>query len=693
MIPFSAQTDLQSDSQGNLGFWTLLSCIITFFPSMINGESAMLAEHGYHHYTNEWVVRIPQDSLASEISNKKGFTYVNRIEGFDDMHLFVKESQPKMQKVPSHHLSAHLESHEAVLWAEQQVAKVRQRRGLLNRREGILARRETDRSRYEGVFNDEYWKLQWYEQDYRAKNTKFPTLDMGLVPVYTELNITGRGVRVCVIDDGLEYTHDDLKDNFDPEISYNLNNSTFDVLPRYEDPINAHGTRCAGEIAMKANNSKCGVGIAFNAKVGGIKLLDGPTTDLMEAKAIQYALDKVDIFTGSWGPLDNGLVVDGPGKLASLALENGILKGRKGRGALYFFAGGNGKVSDDNCACDGYASSIYTITVASATELGKPTYYSERCSAVMVTTYSGGSTGQIKIVTTDLHNDCTVSHTGTSAAAPLGAGIAALLLEANPLLTWRDVQHLLVHTVEVAPIANDVEWRQNAAGFWYSINFGFGLMNAYQLIKQAMQWTTVPPKTICTVPFYLIHSMRQFSPSADFITSVKTDACGIRFVEHVQLRSTINHTRRGAIEVYLQSPSGTISKLLEARERDQSNHGFRNWPFLTLEFWGENPSGLWRGMVRDVSSREHHDGEVESMTLVIHGTVDEPEHYKNGPRKYDPFDVPEDYDEPDAYEALKAEQEHDAQQKHQFTDKLKIPTLEDGIKLLNNGFNFAKNLI
>lgn len=46
----------------------------------------------------------------------------------------------------------------------------------------------------------------------------------------------------------------------------------------------------------------------------------------MEAKAIQYALDKVDIFTGSWGPLDNGLVVDGPGKLASLALENGILK-------------------------------------------------------------------------------------------------------------------------------------------------------------------------------------------------------------------------------------------------------------------------------------------------------------------------------------------------------------------------------
>lgn len=40
-------------------------------------------------------------------------------------------------------------------------------------------------------------------------------------------------------------------------------------MPRYEDPTNNHGTRCAGEIAMAANNTKCGVGIAYNAKVGG----------------------------------------------------------------------------------------------------------------------------------------------------------------------------------------------------------------------------------------------------------------------------------------------------------------------------------------------------------------------------------------------------------------------------------------
>jgi len=55
----------------------------------------------------------------------------------------------------------------------------------------------------------------------------------------------------------------------DEEISINLNWNKKDPMPRYEDPTNSHGTRCAGEIAMAANNTKCGVGVAYNAKVGG----------------------------------------------------------------------------------------------------------------------------------------------------------------------------------------------------------------------------------------------------------------------------------------------------------------------------------------------------------------------------------------------------------------------------------------
>ena len=70
-----------------------------------------------------------------------------------------------------------------------------------------------------------------------------------------------------MIDDGLEHTHEDLKANYDPEASADLNDDDRDPLPRY-DFINSnkHGTRCAGTVAAAANNSECSVGIAYDAK-------------------------------------------------------------------------------------------------------------------------------------------------------------------------------------------------------------------------------------------------------------------------------------------------------------------------------------------------------------------------------------------------------------------------------------------
>lgn len=62
------------------------------------------------------------------------------------------------------------------------------------------------------------------QQDYRKNNDDTPLLDMNLVPVYEQLRITGSGVRVAIIDDGLEYTHDDLKDNYVRMITWTLFN-------------------------------------------------------------------------------------------------------------------------------------------------------------------------------------------------------------------------------------------------------------------------------------------------------------------------------------------------------------------------------------------------------------------------------------------------------------------------------------
>ena len=112
-------------------------------------------------------------------------------------------------------------------------------------------------------------------------------------------------------------------------------------------------------------------------------------------------------------------------------------------------------------------------------------WYSEACSSTMATTYSSGSSGERKVITTDLHNGCT----GTSASAPMAAGVLALVLEANPALTWRDVQHLTVRNAHVANL-RDTDWRVNALGRYYSHSFGYGMMDAIGMVRDAQQWTT-----------------------------------------------------------------------------------------------------------------------------------------------------------------------------------------------------------
>lgn len=75
---------------------------------------------------------------------------------------------------------------------------------------------------------------------------------------------------------------------------------------------------------MEANNLKCGVGIAFEASIGGIKLLDGVVNDRVEGEALGYKQNLIDIYTASWGPADNGKNLEAPGRLASEALQRGI---------------------------------------------------------------------------------------------------------------------------------------------------------------------------------------------------------------------------------------------------------------------------------------------------------------------------------------------------------------------------------
>lgn len=181
------------------------------------------------------------------------------------------------------------------------------------------------------------------------------------MPVW-ESGITGTGSVTTVVDDGIETDNPDLSENYDPDASYDLNDNDPNAYPREEDPINKHGTRCCGEVAA-AKNTFCGVGVAYTGKVGGIRMLDGPVTDSIEANSLSFHSQHVQIYSNSWGPNDDGMTLEGPGPLASKALLDGATKGRDSKGSIFVYASGNGGRSGDNCNCDGYANSIFTIAI------------------------------------------------------------------------------------------------------------------------------------------------------------------------------------------------------------------------------------------------------------------------------------------------------------------------------------------
>jgi kexin len=151
-----------------------------------------------------------------------------------------------------------------------------------------------------------------------------------------------------------------------------------------------HGTRCAGEIAA-VKNDVCGVGVAYNAKVAGIRILSKQISDADEAIALNYAYQENQIYSCSWGPPDDGKAMEAPGILIKKAILKGVQQGRGGKGSIFVFASGNGAASGDNCNYDGYTNSIYSITVGAIDRKGSHPYYSEHCSAQLVVTYSSGS--------------------------------------------------------------------------------------------------------------------------------------------------------------------------------------------------------------------------------------------------------------------------------------------------------------
>lgn len=569
-----------------------------------------------------WAVSldVPEEELeqrAEELARTAGLVNMGRIGELKGHYLFAY--QPHGPTAPGHEairrsVDTLFAQHDSVRWHSEQKLLKRSKRSL--------------------HFNDPKYPQQWH-----LNNRKSPGKDINVTGVW-ERNVTGRGVTVVVVDDGVEHTIKDIQPNYSPEGSYDLNSNDPDPMPHPdEENGNHHGTRCAGEIAAVPNNSFCTVGVAYGSRIAGIRVLDGPLTDSMEAIAFNKHYQINDIYSCSWGPDDDGKTVDGPHQLGKAALQHGVIAGRRGFGSIFVVASGNGGQHSDNCNYDGYANSIYTVTIGAVDEMGSMPFYAEECASMLAVTFSGGDKMMRSIVTTDWDlqkgTGCTEGHTGTSAAAPLAAGMIALMLQVRPCLTWRDVQHIIVFTATKYEDRH-AKWDTNQAGFSHSHQHGFGLLNAWRLVNAAKIWESVPYLASYVSPALKegrsIPLLPQELEATWNVSSADLQLSGMRTLEHVAVTVTITHPRRGNLEIRLFCPSGMMSLIGTTRSMDSDPNGFADWTFSTVRCWGEEAQGTYRLVIRDTGDESLRPGTLKQWQLTLYGSSWSPAEMKERQR-------------------------------------------------------------
>jgi subtilisin-like proprotein convertase family protein len=477
-----------------------------------------------------------------------------------------------------------------------------------------------------------------FSKEWNLRNTgQFGGLsgaDADVTPVWDQYQ--GAGVVVAVVDDGLQYTHPDLAPNYDAADSYDFDDNDADPAPNTARDL--HGTAVAGIVGARGNNGIGVSGAAPQVSIAGIRLTDPDnTTDQQEASALSYHPNAISIYSNSWGPEDDGMTLQGPGPLTLAALTDGVSNGRNGKGSIYVWASGNGLQNKDNVNYDGYANSRYVIAATALDDSGKQAYYAEPGAPILVSAYSGGvSPG---ITTTDLAgnsgynkgaasgdytNDYYNNFGGTSASAPLVSGVVALMLQANPNLTWRDVKHILVDTARKNDVT-DTGWTKNGAQHWVNHKYGFGAIDAAAAVNAALTWTNVAPETSTTSGTINVNRTIPDNNTTGLTSSVNINS--LIKVETVEVVFDATHPDRGDLHVVLTSPDGTKSTLAEVHGDAHANYS--QWTFTTNRDWDEIAKGQWTLQVTDEAGFDV--GTWNSWKLNIYGTAVTTEQYASVP--------------------------------------------------------------
>ncbi|MBW4642464.1 MAG: S8 family serine peptidase [Goleter apudmare HA4340-LM2] len=461
-----------------------------------------------------------------------------------------------------------------------------------------------------------------------------------------------RGVRsvvVAVVDDSFDLNHSDFQGSGKIVAPRDFKDNDFLPLPG-NDQEPSHGTACAG-LAVAEENGAGIVGVA-----PGCAFMPIRTTGFLDDQSIEdifnWAIDKgASVISCSWG----ASAIYFPLSLRQrAAITRAATRGRKGKGCVILFAAGNanrplnGTVNERNWPknllagntqwLSGFAVHTDIIAVSASTSLGKKAAYSNWGTNIAICAPSNNappgmwfqgagfmqtqpaiasSLAGLGILTTDqistagyAPGDFSNNFGGTSSATPVVAGVAALVLSANPDLTASQVKRILQETADKIVDANPDPQLGVRAGTYdasgHSQWFGYGKVNAAKAVQAAVQLRAVVPSvtkqiggknnSLLAIP----DNNRQGIKSAIAIADTST-------VQDIQVTVNITHDFLGDLEIYLIAPNNQQvllqNRTLGRRTDLQTTYTVRSHPALR-QLLSLSARGQWQLWVIDYAPQD-----------------------------------------------------------------------------------------
>ena len=448
--------------------------------------------------------------------------------------------------------------------------------------------------------------------------------DIGVEEVWAGGNL-GAGVNVALVDDGLQYTHEDLAPNV-----VTSRNHDFTGEDDVYHPLRTHGTAVAGIIAARDNT--VGVrGVAPRASIYAYNLRAETTISTQNlAAAMTRDLNVTDISNNSWGLQHDGSPRR-PSASWEAAVARGVTAGNGGDGIFYVKSGGNQHALGSESNLDG-TSNFYALTTVCAigyddkrsafSELGVNLWI---CAPGSNTTY-----GLPTILTTTNGSRYDFRFSGTSAATPMVSGVAALVRAANTTLTWRDVKLILANSARRNDSSNG-GWQQGASKYgpssgryFFNREYGFGAVDAAAAVSLAANWPPLPPMREVEAESGALALAIPDAPtngSPSVVTATLDLEPGVEFIEFIEVEVEMQHESFRDLKIEIVAPSGRVSVLAVSAGPPtlkvypaalDGDHRFGSARHL-----GEDAAGIWTLRISDV--RPTLGGTLTSWKLKAYG--------------------------------------------------------------------------